>query len=148
MSITTKIALQSHIRSLYIHKHPLLVHDRTPFSMSIDEWKNKTSYIMEKLLAHNTPHTKNLLKIAKEQLKKNTTDIYKFITSKPISKPKKIKPIRKRHKKPHNEETLSCTPNPQETQTIHPKHYKKSTLLAYVNTFTKPWKAIETNPYN
>jgi hypothetical protein len=82
-SAATKLSLLTRIKTLYSHELNLLVQDRFPFNIDIEDWEHKTGTAMKQWLAKNTPFMKHALKIAKLQLKKNASDIRRFYKTKP-----------------------------------------------------------------
>jgi hypothetical protein len=142
-SAATKLALYTRIKALYSHEMTLLVQDRTPFNIEIADWEHKSGAAMRQWLAHNTPHIKHALTIAKKQLKKNASDIRRFIPNAPPSKKTRTKPKQRRtvaHAQDTRQNPQGPTrgrinpPNPQQARIKFPKQYKQATLFAYVET--------------
>jgi hypothetical protein len=83
-SEATKLALLTRIKTLYSHELTLLVQDRIHFNIDIEDWEHKTGTAMQQWLTRNTPFIKHALKIAKIELKKNASDIRRFIPNAPV----------------------------------------------------------------
>jgi hypothetical protein len=150
-SESTKLALLTRIKTLYSHESTLLVQDRFPFNIDIEDWEHKTGTAMQQWITRNTPFIKHALKIAKLQLKKNASDIRKFIPNAPILQHKtksrkkakqrkgktKSKNITQFTQKQTQKQTRIQTPTPQQSRIKFPKQYKQATLLAFTTTRTQ-----------
>ena len=152
-SAATKLALVTRIQAMYSHETNRLVQDQTPFNIDIADWEHKSRAAMKQWLNHSTPHIKQALILAKEQLKKNASNIRPFLPTTPSTnrtqtktKWKKAKPKSKdvrQYTKNKNGARIT-RPNPQQARIRFPKQYKQATLFAYVEARTQPTTAKPT----
>eukprot|EP00978_Attheya_sp_CCMP212_P015507 scaffold39964_cov50-Attheya_sp.AAC.5 len=120
----------------------LLVQDRVPFYIDIEDWEHKTCASMQQWLIRNTPFIRHALKIAKIQHKKNASDIRKFIPNAPILNTKSRSKTKRRKGKTKSKDIRQftqgnpqqprlITPTPQQSRIKFPKQYKQATILAF-----------------
>jgi hypothetical protein len=113
-SQATKDALIARITALYEHEEKLLVQDRHPFNIPIDEWNTRSASYMKEWLMVSAPFIRRCLKAAKIHTKKNASDIRGFLTNQP-----KIPSDHRRMKKPKRK-----PPKSKDIRTFIPKPLK------------------------
>jgi hypothetical protein len=137
----------------------LLQQDRVPFNIDIEDWEHKTCSAMQQWLTRNTPFIRHALKIAEIQLKKNASDIRRFMPNAPILKTttKSRTKVKRRRGKTQSKDITQFTqkqtpkqkqlhtPTPLQSRIQFPKQYKQATILAFTTKRTQQQTAQPDN---
>jgi hypothetical protein len=149
-STATRLALLTRIQALYNHEETLLVQDRHPFQIDIEEWETKSSASMRQWIKTNTAFIKHALQVATIQHKRNASDIRKFLPNfirlpaqlhKKVSRRKKIgksRDIRTFTSATGQKNTRQPQPikppTPDESRVLYPKQYKQASIIEFTST--------------